>query len=99
MCRHRRGSLVAGAERPSERGSSELSCFIPTLRTEPGGRLPSRLRSRLVDERYGMVLVPLTEANQSADHIVAERQGDGWKLVSKRMDKYGAAVIVFSRPG
>jgi hypothetical protein len=46
-----------------------------------------------------MVLVPLTEANQSADRIVAERQGDGWKLVSKRMDKYGAEVIVFSRLG
>jgi hypothetical protein len=50
-------------------------------------------------ERCGMMLVPLTEANQSADRIVADRQGDGWKLVSKRMDKYGAEVIGFSRPG
>jgi hypothetical protein len=46
-----------------------------------------------------MVLVPPTEADKSADDIVAEWQGDGWKLVSKRMDKYGAEVIVFSRLG
>jgi hypothetical protein len=52
-----------------------------------------------VGERYGVVLVPLTNANQSAEDIVAERQGDGWELVSKRVDKYGAEVIVFSRLG
>lgn len=92
MHRHWRGSLVAGAERPSEP-------FNPTVPMEPGGRLPSRLRSRLVGERYGVVLVPLTNANQSAEDIVAERQGDGWELVSKRVDKYGAEVIVFSRLG
>jgi hypothetical protein len=50
-------------------------------------------------ERYGVVLIPMTEVNQSSDDIVAERQDDGWELVSKRVDKYGAEVIVFSRPG
>ncbi len=46
-----------------------------------------------------MVLVPPTNADHSADDIVAERESDGWELVSKRVDKYGAEVIVFSRPG
>jgi hypothetical protein len=46
-----------------------------------------------------MMLGPLTEANQSADRIVTERLEDGWHLVSKRLDKYGAEVIVFSRLG
>jgi hypothetical protein len=59
----------------------------------------ARLRSRGVAERYGMVLVPPTNADHSADDIVAERESDGWELVSKRVDKYGAEVIVFSRPG
>jgi hypothetical protein len=49
-------------------------------------------------ERYGVILVPITEARVSADDIVAEREGNGWRLVSKRMDRYGAEVIVFRQP-
>jgi hypothetical protein len=44
-----------------------------------------------------VVLVPLTETRLSSDDIVAERQGDGWQLVSKRIDREGAEIIVFSR--
>jgi len=33
-----------------------------------------------------------------ADLIVAERPGDGSKLASKRVDKYGVEVIVFWCP-
>jgi hypothetical protein len=53
-------------------------------------------------ERYGMVLVPNQalrhEENLSADDIIAERQLDGWQLVSSRVDSDGADVIVFRRP-
>ena len=52
-----------------------------------------------MDERYVLALVPLTNTHQSIDDIVANRQGAGWQLVSRRADKYGAEVIVFSRPG
>jgi hypothetical protein len=36
--------------------------------------------------------------SQSADDIVAQRQRDGWQLVSSRVDQYGAEVIIFRRP-
>lgn len=71
-----------------------LSALGRSVSTGPLGRL----RSRVMAERYGLVLVSPTNAKQSADDIVAERQGDGWELVSKRVDRYGAEVIVFTRP-
>jgi hypothetical protein len=49
-----------------------------------------------------MVLVPRAarhdDANRSATDIVAQRQRDGWQLVSARVDSEGAEVIVFRRP-
>jgi hypothetical protein len=52
-------------------------------------------------EHFGVVLVPNTtrpfEAGPSATDIVAQRQRDGWQLVSSRVDQYGAEVIVFRR--
>jgi hypothetical protein len=52
-------------------------------------------------EHYGMVLVPNTtfpfEDGSAASDIVAQRQRDGWQLVSSRVDQYGAEVIVFRR--
>jgi hypothetical protein len=50
-----------------------------------------------VSERYGMVLVPITEAIRSADDIVSQRQREGWQLVSSRVDNEGAEIVVFRR--
>jgi hypothetical protein len=53
-------------------------------------------------EHFGVVLVPNTtrpfEAGPSATDIVAQRQRDGWQLVSSRVDQYGAEVMVFRHP-
>ena len=53
-------------------------------------------------ERYGLVLVPnkalRPEETLSTDDIIAQRQQDGWQLVSARVDSDGADVIVFRRP-
>ena len=65
-----------------------------TTGTHPTLRLPSQTMA----ERYRVVLLPLTEASRLAEDIMAERREGGWQLVSKRVDKYGAEVIVFSRP-
>jgi hypothetical protein len=44
-----------------------------------------------VSERYGMVLLPSTshdpDASNSTDELVAQRQRDGWQLVSSRVDQ------------
>jgi len=45
-----------------------------------------------------MVLVPFTDASSSTDDIVAQRQRDGWQLVSTRVDSEGAEIVVFRRP-
>ena len=67
-----------------------------------GEHIYIRLPSRPVGEHYGMVLVPRAarhdDANRSATDIVAQRQRDGWQLVSSRVDSEGAEVIVFRRP-
>jgi hypothetical protein len=43
-------------------------------------------------EHFGVVLVPNNphpfEAGPSATHIVAQRQRDGWQLVSSGVDQY-----------
>jgi hypothetical protein len=56
----------------------------------------------VAEEDYGLVLVPKAarrqEAWRPADDIVAQRQRDGWQLVSSRVDSEGAEVIVFRRP-
>jgi hypothetical protein len=76
----------------------------PTLGTNFAGvNTVSAATVPLVGDRYGMVLVPHhTPAPhpyiQSADDIVAQRQRDGWQLVSSRVDQYGAEVIIFRRP-
>jgi hypothetical protein len=57
-----------------------------------------RLRSGYVEDRYGMVLVPSHDANGSVDDLVAQRERDGWQLVSTRVDSEGAELIVFRRP-
>jgi hypothetical protein len=50
-----------------------------------------------MDERYGLMLVPSLESGQSVDDAVAQRKRDGWQLVSTRIDKEGAEVMVFRR--
>jgi hypothetical protein len=51
-------------------------------------------------ERYGMVMVPINEASSgSTDDLVAERERDGWQLVSTRVDREGAEIVVFRHPG
>jgi hypothetical protein len=49
-------------------------------------------------ERYGVVLVPTNDGSRSAGDIVAQRQCDGWQLVSTRVDSEGAEIVVFRRP-
>ncbi len=49
-------------------------------------------------ERYGVVLVPINEGSRSAGDIVAQRERDGWQLVSTRVDSEGAEIVVFRRP-
>jgi len=44
-----------------------------------------------------MVLVPSREASRSVEDLVAQRERDGWQLVSTRVDSEGAEVIVFRR--
>jgi len=56
-----------------------------------------RLRSGCVEDRYGMVLVPSREASRSVEDLVAQRERDGWQLVSTRVDSEGAEVVVFRR--
>jgi hypothetical protein len=51
-----------------------------------------------VDERYGLTLVPSRENSLSVMDLVAQRQRDGWQLVSSRIDSEGAKVMVFRRP-
>jgi hypothetical protein len=51
-----------------------------------------------VDERYGLTLVPSRENSLSVMDLVAQRQRDGWQLVSSRIDSEGAEVMVFRRP-
>ena len=85
------------------RGSSPGPGPVPWETGPPlAGRLPTRLRSGSVGERYGMVLVPITsqypEASSSTDDLVARRQRDGWQLVSARVDSEGAEILVFRRP-
>jgi len=50
-----------------------------------------------MDDRYGLMLVPSLESGQSVDDAVAQRKRDGWQLVSTRIDKEGAEVMVFRR--
>ncbi len=71
---------------------------VRAMRDGVGVEIVPRLPSQSVGERYGVVLVPITEVRLSADDIVAERENNGWRLVSKRMDRYGAEVIVFRQP-
>jgi hypothetical protein len=50
-------------------------------------------------DRYGMVMVPINESNGgSTEDLVAERKLDGWQLVSTRVDREGAEIVVFRRP-
>jgi hypothetical protein len=63
-----------------------------------GTKSATRLRSRFVPERYGLTLVPSRENGQSVTDLVAQRQRDGWQLVSSRIDSEGAEVMVFRRP-
>jgi len=47
-----------------------------------------------------MVMVPINEASSgSTDDLVAERERDGWQLVSTRVDREGAEIVVFRHPG
>ena len=47
-----------------------------------------------------MVMVPINEASSgSTDDLVAERERDGWQLVSTRVDQKGAEIVVFRHPG
>jgi len=55
-----------------------------------------------VGERYGMVLVPDAARHPgapAASDIVAQRQRDGWQLVSLKVDTEGSEIFVFRRPG
>jgi hypothetical protein len=69
----------------------------------PASRLPhwhpirAATTVRGMDERYGLMLVPSLESGKSVDDAVAERKRDGWQLVSTRIDKEGAEVMVFRR--
>jgi hypothetical protein len=63
-----------------------------------GTRSAVRLRSDSMDERYGLMLVPSHDSGQSVDDVVAQRQRDGWQLVSTRIDSEGGEVMVFRRP-
>jgi hypothetical protein len=67
-----------------------------------GKQIYIRLPSRSVGEHYGMVLLPKAarhdDAARSSTDIVAQRQRDGWQLVSTRVDSEGAEVMVFRRP-
>ena len=60
------------------------------------------LQSRLVGERYGVVLVPNasqdSDASSPTEDLVAERQREGWHLVSSRVDSEGSEIVVFRRP-
>jgi hypothetical protein len=64
--------------------------------------IPLAATVALVGEHYGLVLVPNTvQRNQtgpSGDDIVAQRQREGWQLISTRVDSEGAELIVFRRP-
>jgi hypothetical protein len=90
---------VLRAEMADERVQTRAG--IPSLRLVgvPLARNPAaRLRSRFVDVRYGLTLVPSHESRQTTKDLVAQRQRDGWQLVSSRVDSEGAEVLVFQRP-
>ena len=63
-----------------------------------GAPMSPEVPSPSMTERYGVVLVPINDGSRSAGDIVAQRQRDGWQLVSTRVDSEGAEIVVFRRP-
>jgi hypothetical protein len=100
------GSVALGGIRPELDAKGQLTGQMSPCKRVFSGWGPlslarmqrARLRSRLVDERYGLTLVPSRENGQSVRDLVAQRQRDGWQLVSSRVDSEGAEVMIFRRP-